>query len=94
MTPAWCSTAAADEDVDRVDGRGRHGHPDLTGLEGGHREVEERDGVGLAGLGDDGGAEGGAAWFLHGFVDRLLSPAGTMRVAEALPIGEQAPESA
>ena len=86
--------AAPDEDVDRVDGRGRHGDPDLAGLEGRDREVEERDRVGLAGLGDDGGAEGGCwSWFLHRCCG-LLSPAGTIRVTEALPIGEQAPESA
>ena len=30
---AWCSTPPRTSDVDRVDGRGRHGDPDLAGLE-------------------------------------------------------------
>ena len=96
--PGLVQHAPADEEVDRVDGRGRHGDPDLTGLEREDREVEERDRVGLAGLGDDGGAEGGAGLRGHRSSSigscGLLSPVGTIGIALALPKGEQAPESA
>ena len=63
----------------------------LVSLDDGH--VDDLDGVGLAGSGDDGGAEGGAHWFLLD-VERVVDIRGTDPRRLVLPTGEQAPESA